>query len=257
MKKVFFVVAAALLFCAGGRALAQSGDFEITDGVLVKYRGNATEVRVPDGVTGIGNRAVSSSKLVSITIPASVTSIGDDPFPDCWNLTAIRVDQGNPAYMDRAGVLFTKDLTALICYPGKKTASSYRVPAGIKTIGPNAFASCRSLVSITLPAGLAKIGHHAFSYCSLTSMTIPESVTSIGGYAFYGCKDLAEIVLPAGLTEIEMYTFYECAKLARITIPAGVREIEYGAFYGCDSLPSAVVTAIRDKFGGLPFAVGR
>jgi hypothetical protein len=69
----------ALVIAAQGLS-AQSADFEIKDGVLVKYNGSAAEVIVPEGVTSIESNAFSGNKtLVSITLPASLTSIGAGP----------------------------------------------------------------------------------------------------------------------------------------------------------------------------------
>jgi hypothetical protein len=130
----------------------------------------------------------------------------------------------------------------------------------VTAIGNDAFnpwEGASEIDSVIIPSGVTTIGMDAFAFCAIKSLTIPDSVTVIEGYACYGCDNLTEVVLPAGLTAIKQYTFYECVNLAKIIIPAGVREIGYGAFYGCDSLSSTTVNEIRDKFGTLPFAVGR
>lgn len=67
-------------------------DFEIRDGVLLKYHGTDTNVVVPDGVTSIGNRAIFDCiTLKDITIPNSVTSIGYSAFRYCSSLTSINI----------------------------------------------------------------------------------------------------------------------------------------------------------------------
>lgn len=64
-----------------------SEDFEIQDGVLIKYKGKGGHVVIPDGVACIGFRAFDGCKnLTNITIPDSVTSIGDDAF-QCYKIT--------------------------------------------------------------------------------------------------------------------------------------------------------------------------
>jgi hypothetical protein len=71
------------------------GDFEIKDGVLVKYRGKAKDVRVPDGITGIGKWAFSGCEsLSSITLPVSLTTIGDGAFSLCKSLGSIILPAG-------------------------------------------------------------------------------------------------------------------------------------------------------------------
>lgn len=65
-------------------------DFEIEDGVLIRYTGNDTDVIIPDGVTHIGAGAFEDCEnLASITIPDSVTSIGDRAFYNCENLRSV------------------------------------------------------------------------------------------------------------------------------------------------------------------------
>ena len=91
--------------------------------------------------------------MTSITIPNSVTSIGDYAFQYCSSLTSITI------------------------------------PNSVTSIGDYAFSYCSGLTSITIPNSVTGIGRDAFSYCSgLTSITIPNSVTSIGDFAFYDCK---------------------------------------------------------------------
>ena len=64
--------------------MSSNNDFEIKNGVLVKYTGAGGDVVIPDGVTGIGDHAFSQCKsLTSVTIPDGVTSIGDCAFLGC------------------------------------------------------------------------------------------------------------------------------------------------------------------------------
>ena len=128
-----------------------------------------------------------------MTIPDSVTSIGDGAFAPCTSLTGIWVAEGSSHYAsDAFGVLFNKDKTTLVQCPGAFAA--YAIPDSVTSIGVQAFWGCTSLTSVTIPNGVTSIGALAFSNCkSLTSVTIPDSVTSIGEWAFSGCDNLTDV----------------------------------------------------------------
>ena len=68
------------------------------------------------------------------------------------------------------------------------------IPDGVTSIGDFAFASCKSLVSVTIPDGVTSIGRFAFSSCSsLRRVTIPDSVTDMGEEVFRHCRSLEHI----------------------------------------------------------------
>lgn len=131
-------------------------------------------------VTSIGNSAFSGcSNLTSVTIPASVTSISDTAFQNCF-LTSITVDSSNSVYSSLSGVLFNKEQTILLQYPLKKADSSYTIPSTVINIASYAFYNSLNLTNITIPNSVTSIGFATFYGCEcLTSLTIPSSVSSI------------------------------------------------------------------------------
>ena len=141
------------------------------------------------------------NKKASITIPNSVTSIGNYAFMNCSEL------------------------------------SSITIPNSVETIGDYAFKSCSRLSSITIPDSVTSIGRSSFEYCvGFTSITIPNSVTSIGNSAFRGCSGLTSITIPNSVTSIGGYAFNNCSSLTTVTIPNSVKAIEISAFEGCPKL---------------------
>ena len=153
-----------------------------------------TSVTIPDSVTSIGARAfMSCTSLTSMTIPDSVTTIGSWAFIYCDSLPAIVVSENNPQYSSLEGVLFNKDLTKLIQYPGSKSGI-YTIPDSVTTIYKYAFERCNFLTSITIGDNVTTIVDGAFIDCiSLTSVTIPANVTTIGNDAFLGCTSITNI----------------------------------------------------------------
>ncbi len=145
-------------------------------------------------------------RLKSVTIPDSVTSIGDKAFEWCSGLKSVII------------------------------------PDSVTSIGYSAFKGCSGLTSLTIPDGVTSIGDYAFSWCSsLTSVTIPDGVTSIGYEAFYGCSGLTSVTLPASVTSIGVSAFIYCVNLSEVYAPAAVKSQIVDAFGGSQNLRNVKV----------------
>ena len=129
-------------------------------------------------------------KIKTVVIEDGVTSIGNDAFYECTNLTSITI------------------------------------PNSVTRIGSYAFARCKALTSITIPNSVTSIWYDAFLGCSnLTSITIPNSVTSIDLYAFTYCESLTSITFER--TTVPWFginVFDGVNKSIPIYVPLGSRE---------------------------------
>ncbi len=242
-----------LLALLPGAALAYeiSGDWEYTvsngEATIIGYRGSVEVLTFPsvlDGypVTSIGDWSFYNiSELTSVTIPASVTSIGEDVFGHCDNLTSISVDLDNPNYCSVDGIVFSKDMSALIRYTAGRIGE-YSIPDSVNSIGISAFIGCSGLTSVTIPDSVTRIEKEAFQYCdSLTSVRIPNSVTSIGSEAFSGCSNMIDVKISDSVTSIGTSAFESCWRLTSVTIPASVIVISDNMFEGCSVLASVTI----------------
>ena len=175
-------------------------------------------VTIPDSVTSIQSNAFwGCGALPEVTIPKSVTNIDVTAFCPCNNMTAITVDASNSVYSSVDGVLFDKNQTTLIQYPGGKAERYYTIPASVTRIGVGAFADCIHLTNVGIPNTLTNIGKHAFgSGRCLTSVTISDSVTSIGDGTFEGCDKLHSIIIPASVTNIGNEAFRNCGNMISV-----------------------------------------
>ena len=188
-------------------------------------------VVIAEGVTSIGYFTFSGCGLTSITIPNSITSIGDNAFERCINLTSVTIPDsvtsiGNFAFF------------------GCNSLASISIPNSVTSIGGDAFCNCISLKSITIGNGLTSIG--GCSGCSsLTSVTIGNSVTSIRGKAFENCSSLADVTIPNSVTSIGDGAFRNCSSLTSVTIPNNVTSIGQTVFYNCINLTEVSVLATK------------
>ena len=169
----------AFLGCSGVKTLTWNavhcnsmGDLP-TANVETATIGNEVEL-LPDNF-------VRESKITTITIPNTVTAIGNSAFEQCRALNDITI--GN----------------------------------SVTSIGESAFCCCTSLTSVTIPNSVTSIGNYAFNWCSgLTSITIPNSVTSIGNGAFSNCSGLTSVTIPNSVTSIGGSAFYDCSGLQTV-----------------------------------------
>lgn len=150
---------------------------------------------VPNGIQIISEDALYNASFSSITLPDTVTSIGNGAFMWCGQLKEVNI------------------------------------PQGVTKIEGYAFFGCESLPSITIPDSVTSIGYYAFAHCNaLTEVVIPDSVTTISYNVFSGCESLTSIVVPASVTEIREEAFYECPKLTLTVAPNS-----YAAQYAKDN----------------------
>ena len=118
---------------SGGAYLTIFEEYDISTTKFYYVQSN----EIPEGVFG-GCRS-----LTSITIPNSVTSIGDKAFIDCFGLTSVII------------------------------------PNSVISIGNGAFEGCSDLTSVTIPNSVNSIGNGAFSGCALTTIFALNNTPSI------------------------------------------------------------------------------
>jgi hypothetical protein len=213
-----------------------------------------TSVTIPNSVTNIGDNAFSSCcRLTSVTIPNSVTSIGTGAFYDCFSLTSVTTGNKVTSIADQV-------------FESCASLTSVTIGTNVASIGVQAFAYCGSLTNLTIPDSVTSIEMQAFLSCiGLTSVTIPDGVTSIGGQAFGRCFMLSAITvdtLNPAYSSIDGVLFdksqtiliqYPGGKAGSYTIPSSVASIGGGAFIGCSGLTNATIGSSVTSIGGGAF----
>lgn len=237
-------------------------DFEIKNGVLKKYNGYDSSIKIPRNVRTISRSAFEDcdNDIVNIEIPDTVISISDNTFWNYHELTNVSIGNGilnvgNGAFdgcdnirlneYDNAYYLGNKANPYLILFKAKNIfITSCKVNCKTKIIYDSAFDECRNLTDIEIPDSLISIPGYAFDYTKL-------QLNEYDNANYLGTKNNPYFILIKAknkeITTCEINSstgiiysgaFRDCTKLTEITIPKSVVSISYGAFWGCHKLKS-------------------
>lgn len=215
----------------GGYPVTAIGDF------VLWSQDNIVSIALPDSLISIGNNTFSNCEnLVNITLPDSLESIGDNVFSDCENLKNISL------------------------------------PESLVSIGDGVLGGCPALSDITIPEGVKYIGNSVFGETAIEKLVIPASVQEIGTdlcyegrlkeiivdddnpyfssdeYGILFNKEKTELLQFPCLSEVKTYTVPETTKVigersfnsqftvSEIIMADSVEIIENEAFFGCGAL---------------------
>ncbi len=208
-------------------------------GCIFSHKKTLQSITIPDSVTTIGECAFLGFKmLTSITIGNGVNEIGRNAFSGCSNLTNITIPDSVMKIGDNA---FSYNRLACVnvvilnlrnyCNGNPMSRILHMIQGRM-----HLYINNMEITDISIPYGVNEIGDDAFVGCkSLVSIAIPDSVTSIGACAFSGCSSLTSITIPDSVTTIRRCAFIDCRGLTSITIHDSVTSIEYDEDYGYDA----------------------
>ena len=220
------------------------------------------EITIPSSVTEIGEKAFRDCVgITSITIGNSVTTIGEWAFAECTGLTSVVIPE---SVIEIGGYAFWNCLGL----------TSVTIGSSVTTIGDNAFSDCTGLTSVIIPNSVTTIGSSAFAYCrSLLSIEIPNSVTSIGDWAFEMMPNISYFGdatgSPWGARSVNGYidgwlvysddaktNLLSCSFVATgaIEIPNSVTNIQYSAFVNCKNVTSITIPNSVESIGYSAFS---
>ena len=289
------IIALVMLFSTGTicfSSLAAEGE-TITDGDItyVISNGCITDVTVKDdavlenytvpakvgkiSINSIGECAYLGTKIITLTIPETVTSIGGGAFRNCNLLETVYFDACNieeksmphytsgyeDSFFNQSPIFFNDSSLTKVIFGEKIT----KIPAyactavfSLKTvifnrtvseIGKGAFYGCSSLSNIDL-RNLTKIGESAFYGCkSLGIIDLPKA-KNIGAEAFMSCGNPSKVSFPKAMA------IGDCAfaktNMVTLTIPETVTSIGGGAFRNCNSLEMVYFDAYNIEERNMP-----
>lgn len=231
--------------------------------VYYKYKGTMLEnttIEIKEGSKGIaGNAFYGCDGLFDISIPQSVTNIGEYAFSNCASLTELMIPESVKTIGDyafdsciRLNHIEIPESVKIIgsgAFRGCNSLAEVIIPLSVETIGNAAFENCYSLNHIEIPDSVLSIGDEAFAESAIRQIVIPDSVTYLGRAAFDGCSFLTSVTIGSGVKDIfgteynaeglvlHYGTFHYCPNLTTIKIKKGVKTIEGYAFRGIKSIP--------------------
>jgi hypothetical protein len=231
--------------------------------------GGRTDVEIPstttkDGteytVTAVANdKSVFSNNVTSVTVPKTVINLGWSylSFKGVPNLKAIHVAEGNTAFMDDRGVLYSADGTKLYLFPVASDLSEYTIPDTVKTVNGSVFKGARNLKYLEFGGGISNTGGSVAEDCpALEEVTISSGCKTIDGNAFDGCTRLRSVHIADSVATIQAHAFSNTA-LETITLPGSLRTVYLGAFSGSKlktiNIPASVTRLQCDKLTPSPF----
>ncbi len=208
-----------------------------------------TSITIPNTVTTIGDLAFfNCTGLTSVTIPNSVTSIGLGAFFNVKHIIYNGTATGSPwealssqnNFVEDGFVYSDSTKTSLLAYIG--TSTNVTIPNSVTSIENYSFANCRGLNSVIIGDSVISIGIYAFADSrDLNSVVIGNSVTTIGSSAFLNCVGLNSVVIGNSVTSIGWSAFLNCVGLTSVTIPNSVTNIGSSSFGRCTNLDSVTI----------------
>lgn len=244
------------------------------------YNDGRTSIEIPETITEIGDFAFARSSLTNIVMPEGVTHIGYAAFYHCDGLTDVVIPStvteiepsafAGSAWLNNweqngNGEFLIVGDNILLAYRGKDSIVS--IPDGIKTIGPEAFASHMGITKVIIPDSVETIGEGAFAGCgNLAAVDGGQSVRRIKDRAFQGCP-LQNIRIPASVEEIGLKAYdtadsvkaagngiviFEGKSLPKLSYGASSGKLYNDAYRGLafDGIHAAVVPNGADSFEG-------
>jgi hypothetical protein len=171
-----------------------------------------TSVKLPKSVTSIGLCFLAASPdLINFKIPSNVQTIGNGFLNYCKNIVTISI------------------------------------PDSVTTIGASFLLMCSSITNVTIPVNVTTIGNNfLMGDINVTTITISNSVTTIGDCFLMGCSNLTTITLPNSVTKIGISFLNRCVNLRSITIPHSVT-IPEGSLSGCTGVSLVRNTGITNN----------
>ena len=202
---------------------------------LLYYLGNTANLILPTDYKGenyVIDSAVfkDNTVITSVTIPNSVTSVGEDAFVGCTNIEKL--------YLDCAviGDWFS----------GVSAMKEVTIGNGVTSVVASAFNGCTGLEKVCI--------NDLVAWCGIDFGSADANPLYYAGNLYLNGKLLTDISIPTEVEKVKDYAFYNCNGVTNIDIVDGVKSIGNSAFYGCSDLETLYISNTIESIGDQAFA---
>ena len=235
-------------------------------------------ITIAEGVEKIAAYAFANQNITSISLPASLKSIGEGAFMGS-KLASVDFNGAMELAVIEDRTFQNTKLTSVLLPASVQAVGDYAFGATpitsfacagdkLEELGDSVFARCTALTEIVLPDSIKTMGSNTFNGATaLKTVTLP-SVNELGNYTFNGAKALEEVTFGANATTIGTATFasyafdyssftnayIEVPSLKKVTMPTAISEIPLNTFYYCSGLTSINLGGAT-KIGEYAFAM--
>ena len=208
-----------------------------TIGEYAFFHSKVQTIFLPDTVSTIGDYAFYyAGELSSINFPAALTSIGDSAFFACQSLTAVDI----PATITQIGESAWAACTSLPAITVAAENPNYTAVDGVLYTKDmtvlKVYPFAKSGVTFTVPDSVVELEAYAFAYTGMQSIDGCASLRAIGDSAFYSCTALKSLPDAPKLETIGERAFYSCKALTSLSFPDSMRSIGEYAFAWCTAV---------------------
>ena len=224
-----------------------------------------------------------TSFVKQVTIPESITEVGDFAFYKNPNVTSINLHKG----ITRLGhYAFSETKVSSMNFPnpdvelgdavcmGCNSLTRVTLAPNMKALGSYMFFGCEGLTSITLPEGMKSARAFSLGSTSITTLNLPstmdvldssalqntpiaridlKNVKRLGNQCFSMCANLTTIAGGEQLEELDNAVFIRCTALKSTQLPANVKRLVASTYFRCTGLTSAVIPTSVEYIGRNPF----
>jgi len=200
------------------------------------------ELIIPDSVTTFEYNLRYCESLEKVYIGKNVESIEPySTFRLCKSLKKIEVSPENKNYCSVGGILFNKNKTELIKYPGGISMEGYIIPSTVTEVRASAFYDQENYNEDLEEDGEVYVGDCLLEYEGYMSkregnISVKTGTRIIADSAFWAEDNIWGVSLPDETRVICSFAFSSCDLLQAIYIPVGVKYIGYNAFWCSDML---------------------